>query len=203
MSGNPINLVVSPFTPRTKLVDERGYATWDGLKFLQGLAQAVNNALNILGQFNGVIGPDATVAGHVGTLQGNIQNLTSSGLLAATALTGIVAPTQLPAALDTTQGAVVLPTGAPSNVLGSAAFTDSTDYDAFGAAAAAQAAAEAASDPLGSAAAAETASKAYTDAKFPGVVAHTLPLAKITGLGADGSITVNANGVVIGYVDPT
>ena len=102
MSGNPINLVVSPFTPRTRLVDEQGYATWEMLKFAQGLAQAVNNALSILGQFNGVIGPNATVAGHVGTLAANIQNLNSSGLLAATALTGVVAPTQLPAALDTT-----------------------------------------------------------------------------------------------------
>jgi hypothetical protein len=45
MSSNPKNLVVSPFTPRTKFVDENGYATWEGLKFLQGLAQAVNGAL--------------------------------------------------------------------------------------------------------------------------------------------------------------
>jgi hypothetical protein len=57
MSSNPKNLVVSPFTPRTKFVDENGYATWEGLKFLQGLAQAVNGALDILGQFNGIIGP--------------------------------------------------------------------------------------------------------------------------------------------------
>src|SRR5690348_3788105 len=140
--SNPTNLVVSPFTPRTKLVDENGYATWEMLKFAQGLAQAVNNALSILGQFNGVIGPDATVAGHVGTLQANIQNLNAAGLLAATALTGIVASTQLPAADPIAQGAVVLPPGAPSNVLGSAAFTNSTAYDPTGSAATAQSNAE-------------------------------------------------------------
>jgi len=211
MSGNPINLVVSPFTPRTKLVDERGYATWDGLKFLQGLAQAVNNALNILGQFNGVIGPDATVAGHVGTLQGNIQNLTSSGLLAATALTGIVAPTQLPAALDTTQGAVVLPTGAPSNVLGSAAFTDSTDYDVSGAAATAQSNAET------FATAGDTATLGAAEAfaaNASNLSSGTVPNARLSGIsgtvhlgpytvgGTQGSLTLT-NGLITAFVDPT
>lgn len=199
MSNNPANLVVSPFTPRTKLVDDNGYATWEFLKFAQGLAQAVNNALSILGQFDGVIGPDATVAGHVGTLKDNIQNLSASGLLAATALTGIVQPAQLPAADPITQGAVVLPAGAPSNVLDSAAFQPTSAFDPAGAAAAAQAA----SDPAGSAGAAETASKAYTDSKFPGVTAHTITLLKLTGGGTDGSISWNANGVITGFVDPT
>jgi len=198
LSNNPANLVVSPFTPRTKLVDDNGYATWEFLKFAQGLAQAVNNALNILGQFDGVIGPDATVAGHVGTLKDNIQNLSASGLLAATALTGIVQPAQLPAADPITQGAVVLPAGAPSNVLDSAAFQPASAFDPAGAAAAAQAA----SDPAGSAGAAETASKAYTDSKFAPGISGTVPLAKITGLGADGSLTF-ANGLITAKVDPT
>jgi hypothetical protein len=35
------------------------------------------------------------------------------------------------------------------------------------------------------------------------VQAHTIPLAKITGAGVNGSITFNENGVVTGYVDPT
>jgi len=179
-------------------VDDNGYATWEFLKFAQGLAQAVNNALNILGQFDGVIGPDATVAGHVGTLKDNIQNLSASGLLAATALTGIVQPAQLPAADPITQGAVVLPAGAPSNVLDSAAFQPASAFDPAGAAAAAQAA----SDPAGSAGAAETASKAYTDSKFAPGISGTVPLAKITGLGADGSLTF-ANGLITAKVDPT
>jgi hypothetical protein len=38
-------------------------------------------------------------------------------------------------------------------------------------------------------------------AQTPG--AHTIPLAKITGGGADGSITWNAEGVVTGFADPT
>ena len=35
------------------------------------------------------------------------------------------------------------------------------------------------------------------------ITAHTIPIAKITGGGTDGSITVNANGRVSAYVDPT
>jgi len=37
----------------------------------------------------------------------------------------------------------------------------------------------------------------------PAIVAATIPLAKITGPGADGSISVNAEGIVTAYVAPT
>lgn len=37
----------------------------------------------------------------------------------------------------------------------------------------------------------------------PAIVAATIPLFKITGGGADGSITVNAEGIVTAYVAPT
>lgn len=37
----------------------------------------------------------------------------------------------------------------------------------------------------------------------PAIVAATIPLAKITGGGVDGSITVNAEGIVTAYVAPT
>jgi hypothetical protein len=40
-------------------------------------------------------------------------------------------------------------------------------------------------------------------AASPAIVADTIPLAKITTLGTDGSITVNAEGIVIAYVKPT
>jgi hypothetical protein len=201
MSSNPKNLVVSPFTPRTKFVDENGYATWEGLKFLQGLAQAVNGALDILGQFNGIIGPSATISGRPGTVAAITQHLTAAGQLAATQLTGLIASTQLPAADPITQGAVVLPAGAPSNVLDSAAFQPATAFDTAGAAATAQTNAQ----TFASAGDVTTlaAAKSYTDGKFPGVAAHTITLLKLTGGGTDGSITWNANGVVTGFVDPT
>lgn len=39
--------------------------------------------------------------------------------------------------------------------------------------------------------------------RMPGVLAHVIPLAKLTGGGANGSITVNAYGIVTAYTDPT
>jgi hypothetical protein len=137
-------LVVSPQTPVTPLIDARtGQMDFAWVKFFQGLAQAVNAALDILGQFQGVIGAKATVVGHLGTLQHTIQHLTAIGQLSANQLIGVIPPPQLPPALSTSQGAVVLPSGAPSNVLGSAALSSSSAFDVFGAAAAAQTAAEA------------------------------------------------------------
>jgi len=199
MSGNPVNLVASPQTPTEAVIDVKtGKFRWGGLKWAQGITQAVNNALTILGLFNGIIGNKATVEGRTGTLASAIQHLTPTGNLAATNLTGILASAQLPAADPSAQGAVVLPAGAPSNVLDSAAFQPASAFDPAGAAAAAQAA----SDPAGSAGAAETASKAYTDSKFAPGISGTVALAKITGLGADGSLTF-ANGLITAKVDPT
>jgi hypothetical protein len=197
-NGTPV--VVSPQTPTTPIVQGQSLP-YEWLKFFQNTAQAINNALTLLGEFNGTIGPKAHVVGHVGTLQDNIQNLTATGQLAATALTGIVASAQLPAADPITQGAVVLPAGAPSNVLDSAAFQPSSAFDPSGASAAALASAEtfATSGDVTTLASA----KSYTDGKFPGVAAHTITLLKLTGGGSDGSITWNADGVVTGFVDPT
>src|SRR6185312_10371848 len=121
----------------------------------------------------------------------------ATGQLHATHLTGVIASAQLPAADPLTQGAVI----APGNVLGTAALQPDTAFDPAGAAATAQANAIAASDPAGSAATALTSSKAYTDGKFPGVTAHSITLVKLTTGGTNGSITWDANGVVIGFVD--
>ena len=201
MSSNPNNLVVSPFTPRTKLVDDNGFATWDFLKFAQGLAQAVNNALDILGQFNGVIGPQATIASRTGTLQDIVQHLTAAGQLAANQLIGIVQPAQLPAADPAAQGAVQLPAGAPTNVLGSAALSSASAFDPAGAASTAQTNAE--TFASGVASTAQLNAETYTDGKFTGAVGHVVTLAKITTGGANGSLTFNSNGLLTGFVDPT
>jgi len=202
MSGNPQNLVVSPQTPTNgNMLDPKtGQLTWAWLKFFQDLAQAVNNALTILGQFNGIIGPNATIAGRIGTLKNFVQNLTSSGQLAADHLTGIVQPAQLPAADPTTQGAVLLPTGAPSNNLGSASLASTGDFDPAGAAATAQTSAFAHSDAGDVTTLA--AAKSYTDGKFAPGISGTVALAKITTLGTDGSLTF-ANGLITAKVDPT
>lgn len=203
MSANPVNLVASPQTPTSaKMLKADGTLEWAWFKYFIDTTQALNNALNILGQFNGVIGSGATVLGHGGTLATTIQHLTPSGQLVASQLTGVIASAQLPPADPALQGAVLLPAGAPSNTLGSAALQPDTAFDPAGAAAAAQAAAEAASDPIGSATAAQANANAYTNSKFTGALSHTVPLAKLTVGGADGSLTFT-NGLLTGFVDPT
>jgi hypothetical protein len=69
MSSNPTNIVSSPQTPTEAVIDlKTGKFVWGGLKWAQGITQAVNNALTILGKFSGIIGSGATVEGHAGTL---------------------------------------------------------------------------------------------------------------------------------------
>lgn len=170
-------------------------------RFFSDVIQRLQNGLDIIGRFTGQIGAAATVEGHAGTLATTIQHLTPSGQLIASQLTGVIASAQLPPADPAAQGAVQLPTGAPTNILGSASLQAATDFDPAGAAATAQANAEAfsgAGDVT-----TLTAAKSYTDSKFPGVAAHTIVLLKLTGGGANGSITWNANGVITGFVDPT
>jgi hypothetical protein len=94
MSTVTDELVVSPLSVSVKLVDEKtGLLTAYGQIFFQRLIQAINGALNILGQFNGVIGPAATIAGHPGTVAQITQHLNSIGNLLS--LTNVVADVDL------------------------------------------------------------------------------------------------------------
>lgn len=177
-----------------QLVDKDGYIT---LIWKQWWSQAIPRlqaALDKFEAFQGVIGLGATIQGRVGTVADALTHVDPIGV--------VLSPGLVPAS-DVAAGAVQLPTGASSNTLGSASLANVGDFDPAGAAATAQANAIAASDPLGSAASALTASKTYTDGKFPGVTAHTITLAALTGGGTQGSITWDANGVIAGFVDPT
>lgn len=200
MSTPVTNLVVSQLSTQAQLVDQSGHLTPYGQRAWSDLIRAVNGALNILGQFNGTIGPDAVVAGHLGTLQDTVQHLSATGTLVATALTGIVAATQLPAALTTQQGAVQLPAGASSNVLGSAALSSTTDFDAAGSAATAQSNAEtfATAGDVTTLASAKT----YTDGKFTSGLSVTIVTAQLTPTGAQGSMTFT-NGLLTAQTPAT
>lgn len=76
------NLVVSPRTPSTPIVDQRtGQMAFEWLKFFQNTAEAINAALTILGEFNGVLGPDTSVSGKTGTVPNILQHLDSTGVI--------------------------------------------------------------------------------------------------------------------------
>jgi hypothetical protein len=86
----------------------------------------------------GATGP-AGAAGSTGSTgaTGPAGATGSAGSTTFGGLTGIAAPAQLPAATTAAQGVVVLPSGAVSNALGTAAMQPATAFDLAGAAAAA------------------------------------------------------------------
>ena len=202
MSSLPTNLVASPQTPvSAPLIEGKAdRISWAWLKWAQGITQAVNQALNILGIFNGILGLNATVEGHPGTLADTVQHLTATGTLDAAHLTGVVPSAQLPPALPSVQGAVVLPSGAPSNTLGSAAFADTSAFDPAGAAATAQTNAE--SFATAGDVATLAGAQAYTNGKFAGAITVTITTAALTGTGTQGSMTFT-NGLLTAQTPAT
>ena len=83
------NLVVSPLSASSQLIDpQTGIPTAYGQRALGRMIQAINGALTILGQFNGVIGTAATVEGQAGTVAAKVQHLGPTGNLNALNLHG-------------------------------------------------------------------------------------------------------------------
>lgn len=208
--GTPV--VVSPQTPSTPIVNSNGQMPYEWIKFFQNSAQAINNALTLLGEFNGTIGPSAHVAGHVGTLADNIQNLTAAGQLDAAHLTGIVPPAQLPAAGLAAIGAVqavnptahkwvdsISPAGVPN--LSQPAFADVSGAATPGQVPALSALAGAVIP--GQVPALSSLTGAITSAQLPpGLFSGTIVTAQLTTLGAQGSMTF-FNGSLVSQVAAT
>lgn len=118
----------------TQFVDlKTGMVTWTWLKIIQQWQTQLAGGFDPNGNLIGNIDPTVEIFGRGGTIGSILENLGD---------TGIITPAGLPAATPTEQGAVVLPAGASSNVLGTAAIQPSTAFDPAGAAAAAQTAAE-------------------------------------------------------------
>lgn len=204
MADNP--LPGGPNIVRTPLMDKNGNMDPVWQRWFINVIQRIQAGLDIIGRFTGEIGSTATVEGRAGTLVEAVQHLSTTGQLAATALTGTIAAGQLPAALTTSQGAVVLPLGAPSNVLDTAAFQPSTAFDAAGSAATAQANAEAfaangSNISSGTVAAARIPalsllSGQITTSQLPSSgISATITTAKLTAGGTNGSMTF-VNGIL-------
>ena len=135
MSSVPNNLVVSPRTPQTPIIDQRtGQMAWEWVKFFQNAATAINNGLNILGEFIGSISATTKIAGRTEGIGTTVQHINSSGVVQAAGMA---------AAAPGVQGSVSLPVGALSNALGTASLSAKTDFDSAGSASTAQSNAEA------------------------------------------------------------
>ena len=146
--------------------------------------------------------PSVSIVGRSGTIGGILAQITAQG---------IVQPAGMAAATSHAQGAVVLPAGATSNVLGSASGAAAGSFDPAGAAATAQTNAENY--------AANAANTAQTNAenfasnasninsgtlsttRLPGITV-TITTAKLTTGGANGSQTFT-NGLLTAQVQAT
>lgn len=212
MSVNTNTLIVSPLTASSQLVDPKtGIPTAYGQVALQRMITALNSALTLLGEFNGIIGTGATIQGQVGTVAAKVQHLGATGNLNAINLTGVVAAAQLPAAVPLAQGAVQLPTGAVSNVLGSAALEPTTSFDPAGAAATAQTNAETFATAAANTAqtnaesfasnASNLSSGTVPNARLSGLTV-TITTAQLTTLGAQGSM-IFTNGLLTAQTPAT
>ena len=80
---------------RVPIVDNKGTASRDTVKWMQKIETKTNAALTVLG-----IDPEAPISGTGKTIGGTTQNLGEDGMLPTDALTGTVSPGQVGFTLD-------------------------------------------------------------------------------------------------------
>jgi hypothetical protein len=82
------NLVVAQNTPLTPLFDKNtGQMNHIWIKWFQGITQAVNSGLNIIGQFVGTISTSAQVQGRSEGIGATLQNIGPDGIISTNNLT--------------------------------------------------------------------------------------------------------------------
>jgi hypothetical protein len=178
-------------TPNTPLFDAQGNLTLAWRNWFRSVTAAVGEGFDPQGNYQGPIGTHATIAGRE-TLATIVQHLLDSG---------IIEPAGLPAATDAEQGAVILPAGATSNTLGSAATHAAGDFDPTGSAAAAQTAASAHADTV--AATAQTNAESFATTSIAAAFAPGITIVITTfGPTTNGSQTFT-NGLLTAQVQAT
>jgi hypothetical protein len=168
--------------------------SWTWLQLLRVWQRLLSQGFDPDGSLTANISQAAVIIGRaaIGILFQHIDN------------SGVVQSAGLVSATDAAQGAVVLPAGATSNTLGSAAIEPSGAFDPTGAAASAQTAAEAHADAVAATAQsnAETTAAANLASAFAPGISVTVTTAQLTSLGAQGSMTFT-NGLLTAQVQAT
>lgn len=193
-SANAIN------TPFVDL--KTGLVTWVWLQIIRQWQQQLAGGFDPGGNLKSNLLPSVGIVGRDGTIGSILQNIDKNG---------VVLPAGMSSATATLQGAVILPDGATSNKLGSAAQQSSTAFDPSGSAATAQANAQA----FATAAANAAQSNAETFASDAGNITSgildptrlggltvTINTAALTTLGTQGSMTFQ-NGLLVAQVQAT
>lgn len=189
--------VVATNIPNTPLLDKQGGLTLAWRQFFLALAKTVNEGFDPDGNYQGPIGPEATIDGRH-TLATIVQHLTDAG---------VIEPEGLIAATDAAQGAVKLAPGSVGNTLGSAAMKDASAFDPAGSAAAAEAHADAAAATAQANAeafakdASNITSGVLDAARLPGLTT-VIATAPLTALGTPGSMSFQ-NGLLVAQTPAT
>lgn len=139
MSTNATPLSGGNIVVQGAIVDPKtGAASPVFQKWLNDAQTRIQNGLNqlgqLIGQFNGLLASTVKIQGRSEAIAVTVNHIDSTGVVTSAGLTS---------ATSAAQGAVVMPPGAINNHLGGASISAVTDFDAAGAAAAAQTAAQA------------------------------------------------------------
>jgi hypothetical protein len=151
-------------------LDKGGKVSWTWLKLLQQWQKQLAQGFDSNGNLISNLSPGIHIIGRDGTVGSILFHIDENG---------VVQPDGMSAATDAAQGAVVLPTGATGNTLGSAAMKDSAAFDAAGAATAAQGNAEAYANTA--AGTAQTNAQAFAS-DATNITIGTLDTARLGGL---------------------
>lgn len=203
----------SAFINQAPVIDPKtGKASPIFTKWFNDVSQRVANALDLLGQFTGYIAPTAHVAGRVEPIGTTLQNINASGEVAAGAITGVLPAAQIPPASLVAIGGIKAINTVPDQWIDaiSAAGVPHTSQPGFGNLLGAATPGQLPNLNLinGAVTAAQVPNLSalngqITGAQMPaGGATGTIHLAKLTGGGANGSITV-VDGQITAFVDPT
>jgi hypothetical protein len=179
-----------------------GYLTRQWQQVFLSWQQQLGTGFDQKGNLIGNINPTVGIVGRLGTIGGILFNIDKNGVVQAAGMA---------AATSTSQGAILLPSNATTNQLGTAAIQPASSFDSVGSAAAAQTAAE--SFAQTAADTAQSNAEAFSSdagnittgtldpARLSGI-SVTVTTAKLTGGGANGSLTFT-NGLLTSEIPAT
>ena len=167
---------------------EKGTLSYTWLKQFQQWQRLLAGGFDPSGTLISNISPNVKIVGRLGTIGTILQHISDVGVIDGAGMTP---------ATSTEQGAVVLPSGATDNVLGSAAIHAATDFDPAGAAAVAAGAAQTAAEAYAGTVSASAAATAQSNAEAyasnaSNITSGNLNLARIPGLAGTTTITTAA-----------
>ena len=197
---------------RGPVTDKGGTASTGFLQLMRDWNTRITNSMDLKGHFIGVLSILATVDGRPGTLSEAIQNLTPTGQLPSSALTGALPSGLLPPSGIGSLGGVAANNPVPNEWINSIDTSGNPQLSQPGFGNIAGVASPAQVPALSALSGAVTPAQCPTLSNLngqittgqlpPSGISGTVTLAKLTGGGTNGSLTYT-NGIITAVVNPT